>query len=254
MNGPDAYDKIDYRRLISWSTRLEREWPFLRTQLGRAPERSVVDLGCGPGEHLARLAREGWRTLGIDRSSSQVASARTHHPEVEFAEGSMEDLAELTRDSFGAALCVGNALPSLDDSVLDRTLAALHARLLPGGIFLVQLLDYTRILSGKKRALPVTLRPNAEGDETVFLRVYLPDPDPRFVRFVPATLRLRAEGDPPLEMATVDSVRHRAWTAEELEARLEATGFCEIRRFGGLDGSDHDDETSDDLVLVAQRG
>lgn len=252
MARDDAYGRIDFRQLIAWSSRLDREWPFLDTQLASAPLRRVVDLGCGPGEHLARFHREGWSTLGIDRSPAQIASARQHHPEVDFLEGSIEELAALDPGSFGAALCLGNVLASLGDEELRGLVGGLAARLLPGGIFIAQLVDSSRIRTGQRRALPVTVRPADDGTETVFLRVYAPDPDPRYFLFLPATLRLTPAEDPPLGLASAQVIRHRAWSAEELEAVLGAAGFAPISFFGGLDGSAHG-PTSDDLVVVAVR-
>lgn len=253
MKPNDAYDGIRYRSLIAWSARLEREWPFLVSQLHSVPERSVVDLGCGPGEHLGRLQNEGWRTLGIDRSAKQIEDAHAHHPNVTFIQGRMEDLAELSSDKFGAVLCLGNALPSLDDSQMDRLVAAIATQLRPGGVFLTQLLDYTPILAGTKRALPVTVRPSDDGGESVFVRIYAPDPEPGWVQFLPTTLRLRADGGSPLEVSSAHRIRHRGWVAEELEARLSANGLGDVRRFGALDGSAYEPGRSSDLVLVARK-
>ncbi|MEZ4651302.1 MAG: class I SAM-dependent methyltransferase [Candidatus Eisenbacteria bacterium] len=249
----DAYGDIRYRGLIAWSDRLDREWPFLTKQLERAPDRSVVDLGCGPGEHVARFAHEGWRALGVDRSPAQIEDARAHHPTVPFEVGAMEELANLTEDRFGAALCLGNALPSLDDAQMAKLLAALSDRLAPGGVFLVQWIDYEPILAGRKRALPVTVRPGRYGSETVFVRVYAPDPDPRFVHFLPTTLELPADRDTPLQLTSGHRIRHRGWTADELTSLLRAHGFRSVERFGGMDGSPHEAGRSQDVVLVATK-
>jgi hypothetical protein len=166
----------------------------------------------------------------------------------------MEDLAELTTASVGAALCIGNALPSLDDTQLDRLLAGLAARLHPGGILVIQLIDFTPILTGSKRALPVTVRPGEDGDETVFLRVFAPDPDPRYVQFIPATLSLLSDGASPLHLQSSSRLRHRGWLAGELEEQLGAHEFRGVQRFGGMDGSPYEPNRSADLVLVARRG
>ena len=249
----DAYGDIRYRGLIAWSNRLEREWPFLTQQLASAPERSVVDLGCGPGEHVARFAYEGWRALGIDRSPAQIEDARTHHPTIAFEVGPMEELANLTDARFGAALCLGNALPSLDDAQMDQLLAALSNGLLPGGVFLVQWIDYAPILAGTKRALPVAVRPGTDGSEIVFIRVYAPDPDPRFVHFLPTTLELPADGETSLQLKSGHRIRHRGWTADEMTSRLRAHGFVSVDQYGGLDGAPHEPGRSQDVVLVAKK-
>ena len=53
----DEYSRVNYRRLIAWKKRIVREAPFLRSLLGRAPDRSVIDLGCETGEHGAFFSR-----------------------------------------------------------------------------------------------------------------------------------------------------------------------------------------------------
>ncbi len=62
--------------MIAWPARIEREAPFLREVLETAPEASVLDLGCGTGEHADFLASRGFRAVGIDRSEAQIAKAR----------------------------------------------------------------------------------------------------------------------------------------------------------------------------------
>ena len=41
---------------------------------------SVLDVGCGVGDHTARFARPGRRLLGIDPSSEMIARAKASYP------------------------------------------------------------------------------------------------------------------------------------------------------------------------------
>ena len=77
----DPYSRVNYRRLIAWEKRIAREGPFLRSLLGRAPERSVIDIGCGTGEHVAFFSAAGARAVGLDRSEAMLkeATARLRH-------------------------------------------------------------------------------------------------------------------------------------------------------------------------------
>ena len=74
----DQYSRVNYRRLIAWDTRIKREAPFLLALLDRAPERSVIDLGCGTGEHVAFFADTGVRAVGLDCSEAMISAARDH--------------------------------------------------------------------------------------------------------------------------------------------------------------------------------
>ena len=64
----EAFEHGEYRRLIAWSSRLEREAPLLRWVMEQAPGRRLVDLGCGSGEHSAFAAAAGFDAIGVDRS------------------------------------------------------------------------------------------------------------------------------------------------------------------------------------------
>src|SRR3989304_765321 len=66
MNPEDPWSRVDYRRLIAWPQRIEREWPFLSARLESAPSRRVLDLGCGTGGHRRHPASPGYRVGGSD--------------------------------------------------------------------------------------------------------------------------------------------------------------------------------------------
>jgi SAM-dependent methyltransferase len=252
----DPYHRVDYRRMIAWPARIEREAPFLRAVLESAPEASVLDLGCGTGEHADFLAAEGLRTVGIDRSEAQIAKAREYEGRrgaagPRFLLGDFTSLAQHTRELFGAAIWLGNGLPHLEDDELERTLSQLAELLVPGGVVLLQLLNYERIRHQGIRHLPLNFRDDpAEPGEIVFLRLMTLDGE-RHVRFSPLTLALRPGGEPAAEIKSAREVRLRSWTRPEIEAALVAAGF-EVRRIrGDMTGGDYRPQQSVDLVVVA---
>jgi SAM-dependent methyltransferase len=253
---PDPYGRIHYRGLIAWPARLEREGPLLRRVLGDAPL-DLLDLGCGTGEHTRFLQAQGHRVTGVDASPSQLRAARETPPAADglpparFVEGDLAALADLVDPGFGGALCLGNTLPHLaDGAALDRFLAGLASRLVPGAPVLLQLLNYDRILDRGERTFPVTLRPGADG-ETVFLRLMTPQTDGTVI-FTPATLRYRPGAEPPLELVAAREVVLRGWRRAELEAALARAGFAVRETLGGMAGEPWT-PTAQDLVVVASR-
>ncbi|HSN85517.1 MAG TPA: class I SAM-dependent methyltransferase, partial [Thermoanaerobaculia bacterium] len=76
MADHDPYSRVDYRRMIAWPQRIEREWPFLERILATGPSRRVLDLGCGTGEHSRRMAAAGLAVVGVDASESMIEKAR----------------------------------------------------------------------------------------------------------------------------------------------------------------------------------
>jgi glycine/sarcosine N-methyltransferase len=249
----DPYSRVDYRRFVAWPARIEREWPFLRRILDNAPSRRVVDLGCGAGEHALFLAAWGFSVIGVDASESMVARAREAKASgrVEFVAGNIADIATLTSGLFGAALCLGNTLPHLNDAeTLTRFLKGLRSRLLPGAPVLIQVLNYEKILSQDQRFLPLNF--SRDGDEeVVFLRLMQPRRDGTVV-FTPSTLRYRPTGEPPLEVVASRNVLLRGWKGPELAVALAGAGFSDQAVYGTMAEVEYSPELSHDFVIAAR--
>lgn len=254
----DPYRRLSYRRLIAWPERIARERPFLERELRRAPAGPVLDLGCGTGEHSLMFASLGFTTTGIDRSEAMIEKAREyqdrHQPHgPTFIRGDLTELPALVHEPHGAAICLGNVLPHLDDAAMASSLEAWAGSLLPGGRLILQVLNYERILGQKIRHLPINFREDPEGEgEIVFLRLMTPDGDGHIL-FHPTTLRLRPGHERPLEISATREVRLRAWTLPELGEQLEGAGFSIEATYGDMTEGPYRSENSSDLVVVAAR-
>lgn len=253
----DAYGRIQYRGLINWPERLRREVPLIRRVLETAPLKAILDLGCGTGEHSRFMGSLGYAVTGIDGSEAQIRAAREANPEEEsagplrFIHGELTSIGSLVPASQGGAVCLGNTLPHLTDGeALQRFFAGLASRLAPGAPFLLQILNYDRILDRGERTFPLSIRPGGDlGEEIVFLRLMTSRADGSVI-FTPATLRYRPGMEPPLELVSAQNVPLRGWRRSELEGYLYAAGFKVEDAFGNMDGDPWSPETPD-LVLWA---
>jgi SAM-dependent methyltransferase len=250
----DPFSRVNYRSLIAWPARIQREAPFLARALADLPDRSIADLGCGTGEHSRHFASLGFRVAGIDASPSMIEDALDEPlpPRLTFLLGDLREADRLLGERFGGAICLGNTLPMLtEDEDLRRALEALHRLLLPGGRALLQILNYERLRARKERHLPINFRGGDDG-EIVFLRLLDFRENGRVV-FFPTTLRIRPDDEEPVTVERTRRVDLRAWTRAEILPALERAGFREVELHGDMVGGAFDPMESSDLVVRFRR-
>jgi cyclopropane-fatty-acyl-phospholipid synthase len=73
-----------------------RKHEYVAEQIGIAPGRRILDLGCGWGGLLDFIRRRGATGVGVTLSSAQVESCRRHGLDVH-----LQDARQVTRDTFG---------------------------------------------------------------------------------------------------------------------------------------------------------
>jgi SAM-dependent methyltransferase len=249
---PDAYGRIAYRSLIAWPERLRREAPLLQRVLAEAPSPQLLDLGSGSGEHTRFLKSLGFDVTGVDASPSQLADARAADPDGHYLQAELTDLSPVGA-ARGGAICVGNTLPHLcEEAEVRAFFSSLADVLLPGAPFLLQLLNYDRILDRAERTFPVILRPGETGGEdTVFLRLMTHHGGGRLT-FTPAHLRYRPGAEAPLELVAAHDVSLRGWRRAEVESLLLGSGLQLKEVLGTMTGEPWS-PTASDLVVLAER-
>ena len=121
----------DPERYLTYADERGRPFVELVARIGAATPRTVVDLGCGPG-NLTRLLAERWpdaTVTGLDSSSGMIEAARRDVPGIAFEVGDLRDWAA----SAGAVdVLVSNATLQWVPGHLDL-LPALVERVTPGG-------------------------------------------------------------------------------------------------------------------------
>ncbi len=131
-------------RMIDWNCELYLKFERERAQaardmLARIPPlapRTIVDLGCGPGNSAALLALyfRGAEILGIDTSENMLTAARKRLPSAHFIQ---QDLAVWAPEEPVDLIFANAALHFAQDH--EKLLAKLKSFLAPGGVLAVQM-------------------------------------------------------------------------------------------------------------------
>lgn len=255
------YDKLApvYDHFVNWESRLSFEMPLilnLLSSLGTPPyETKVIDTACGTGQHAIALAEAGFLSYGADLSPEMVSIAKMHADAsdqlVNFkTRGFGSTSKAFTKDlPFDATLCLGNSLPHVNDEVeLKIALQDFFELLRPGGLLLLQMRNFDRVMSRHLRWMDPQSE-KTDQHEWLFLRFYDFESDKRIQFNVIAMVRHK---NLPWSLNLTSTPLTPILKDQLVELLLE-TGFDAIHTLGSLMGEPFDPEASADLVVIAKK-
>ena len=142
----------------------------------------LCDAGCATGDLAVGLHQRGYDIYGLDLNAKMIGIAKEKASgirtsgELAFHQANISDILQ-----FGicnGVLCFGNTLPHLpDETALRHFFSAVYQSLQEHGVFIVEVLNYDRILAEKKMDFK-----DKETDAFIFKRRYdfLPDGNIKF--------------------------------------------------------------------------
>ena len=236
----DYYDEI----FLLKQTRLDFLESFLKNKL------KILDIGCATGELAIALAKKGHQVTGIDLDEKMIRLARSkaEKQSLSFEPGGappfyVKDMTRIGEDfsggTFDAVLCFGNTLVHLENpEKIKELFIGIKKILKGGGIAVLQIVNYDRVLSAKIKELPLL-----ENENFVFRRRYDYDEERHRIGFI-TDLKIKKGGK-----VIKNSENLYPLTFKELKHALDWAGFSKKQFYGSETGAPYD-KTSPALIAA----
>ncbi len=238
-NISDFYDKMTgYEKALKSRMGLYKQ--FITDNM-----KTAADLGCGTGLDSIALSLNGLKVTGFDLSSGMLEKAKEKSVElklkIDFYNYSLDKIPETFFTKYSFAVSMGNTLANLDKKGIREAFNNCYGMLEPGGKFLMQILNYEKILKNKERIVNIT----QEGEKN-------------FVRFYDfcgdeINFNILSFDKNELKNKQLNSTKLYSYNINDLTGLLSAAGFIGIEQFGSLSKEIFNPVTSKDIFIIASK-
>ncbi|MCE1188229.1 MAG: class I SAM-dependent methyltransferase [Ignavibacteria bacterium] len=229
-----------YNSMVGFNGTVDRRVELLKSWLPDLPAR-VADIGAGSGIDTFSAIKLGHKVVSFEPSAGMLSSlnhfAREINVDVETCNAGIESIPEMYDSNFDVAFSLGNTLALVEPSKLAEGFHRLYAILKPGGKFVMQILNYRKILQDRQRIIGIT-----SDNEYTYIRFY------DFIQDILQFNILRFTTMHPGERELI-TTKIYPYTHETITSMADNAGFQTLRIRGGLDGRVFDELNASDLVL-----
>lgn len=176
----------NYYKTVDTEDRLAHELPDLVSLFKKNKIKTILDVGCGTGDHVIALAKEGFKITGIDRSTLMIKEAKKRMTDlpshikkrITLVAGEYNDLAKPRIDkTYDCVMIWGNTL-SHNPYIYKKTLDMSSDLLSGPSLLLIQNTNFEKVIKTKNRLLSLSFvgknSYKSTGEEHAFLEFYDP--------------------------------------------------------------------------------
>ncbi len=224
---------------------------FISGQARAGASPSLLDLGCGTGEHMDLLSKKGLRCTGIDISEDMLAAARKRFPSgIEFVRMDMADIDY--SDVFDMVISLfGSFNYLINDSDIVEVLLKVHRALVPGGTGVFEIWNTQPIVKIREKEIDLVSVTDWRGSSITRERGFKLRND-RSKTVVEVNYRYQVSG-PEGTKTMRDRHIMRTFTVGEISHFLTRSGFAVRHVYSNFQSHPYD-ENSNRMVVVFSRG
>jgi len=241
------YDSVAdfYDDMTGYNEEFEPARKSLDVFLKKHPSKRILDSACGTGIYAIAAAKIGLTAVGTDLSEKMIDKAKINstreNVSVEWITGDIRNLDEAGIGKFDTILCMGNSIPHfLSSDDLRDTFRVWKTLLNPGGVLVVEFLNYRKILERNERVIYVNRKNDKE-----YIRFY-DFIDSQSLKF--NILELEWKGEEAANQ--LFSMQLHPYFSEEITAIAEENGFNTDGVFADLTMSPFDARDSGIVLIV----
>ena len=134
----DFYSNV-YDYLVFNSLKDDYEVGEIINRTTPTSESVILDIGCGTGHHVGKLADNGLNVIGIDISPSMIQKAKENYPQYHFLVGDVLNNNEFKSQSFTHILCLYFTIYYMEDK--QRFFNHCYEWLKHGGYLIIHLVN-----------------------------------------------------------------------------------------------------------------
>ncbi|HRX15191.1 MAG: class I SAM-dependent methyltransferase [Spirochaetes bacterium] len=223
---------------------------LIKQLLPRNSRSRILDLGCGTGEHLALLSKEGFLCHGIDNSSEMIENAKKRNGvNISYEIGSMNNFDYFNR--FDMVICLfGSFNYMLTNKDIDAVMCNTYRSLKPGGLAMFEIWNAYPLHKIEHKPLSHVSTTYAHDNKIVRERGFtLTEKQPRTIVDVFYNYHVFSMGK---VKRLEDRHTMRAYYQKEIEKFVKDAGFKIIDRFANS-MKERFHQFSNKMILVMEK-
>jgi glycine/sarcosine N-methyltransferase len=237
------FDNISsyYDDMIGFDAALERRTAMLQNYI--LPEMQyAADIGCGTGLDSISLSKLGLKVRAFDISSGMIEkaekNAERYEAKIKFYNSGFSGIPEMFFSSFDIVVSLGNTIANIPPENISTAVGTIFDILKPGGIGVIQILNYERLKRNNERIVNIT-----KNETDTYIRFY--DFLEKNINF--NILRFNSENP---KKRSMDTVTLYSYTEPELRTLFQQNNFKDIEAYGNLNKDPFSDESPDLIITV----